>query len=130
MNTKARTVTQFDQSILLDLRATSYAAGNHDIADLPPDIVITGGRLLVVTASDASAETLGLSIQDQNLTLASGVSATSTGATALTLPAVIVGKGQRLRLSVTRSGAATQGRYIVVLTFSQLGRGESSHAHG
>lgn len=89
---------------------------------LPNSSIITGGALLVTTASDAAtSETLSIGTSGAATSIANAVNAKSAARTALTLTNTIYSGRTVIGVTRTAVGATTTGSYTLVLEYVTVG---------
>lgn len=102
-----------------DLGQVKAGSGNYLLALLPPDSVITGSFIHVITASDAATTnvaTLGTVEGGSQIMSAGNLKATGKQGTAASQS--LTGTGKPLYLGITTTGAATDvAKYLVVVEY-------------
>lgn len=93
--------------------------GNHLLANLPPDSIITDAYIHVATASDAATSAVAkLGTASAGSEILSAADLTSTGDEGTFTGQSLTGTGVELWLNLTLVGAATNvGKYIVVVEY-------------
>lgn len=94
-------------------------AGNHLLANLPADSVITNAYIVVQTASDAAtAATATLGTASAGAQLLTGANLKTLGKQGTFVPGVSTGTGAEVWLNVTKTGAKTAvAKYLVVVEY-------------
>lgn len=97
----------------------SAGTGNYLIANIPPDAVITGAFVQVLTASDAATSaTAKLGTTEGGSEVLSAANLKTVGKQGTATGHVATGSGAELYLGLTVSGAATDvAKYVVVVEY-------------
>ena len=93
--------------------------GNHELADLPPDCIITDAYVHVETASDAATSAVAkLGTASAGSEILSAADLTSTGDEGTFTGQSLTGTGKTLWLGITIVGGQTAvGKYIIVVEY-------------
>lgn len=97
----------------------SAATGNHLLANLPPDSIITDAYIHVKTASDAATSAVGtLGTASAGTEILSAADLKSAGDEGTFTGQSLTGTGVELWMGLTVTGATTEvGEYIVVVEY-------------
>lgn len=94
------------------------AAGNHLLANLPKDAVITNAYAHVLTASDATTYGITLGTASGGAQILSAANGKTAGKQGTFAGQVATGTGVELWLNVTRTGAgAVDAKYLIVVEY-------------